>query len=67
MGLPRNSIVLQITDMLKEDSCTSYEIDLIPHRFSWMVHGGFKSIEQAFGDNIAVSNVVSKRISINDT
>lgn len=59
--------VRQITDMLREESSTSYEIDLKPHRFSWMIHGGFKSIEQVLGKNVAVFNVVSRRITINGT
>jgi hypothetical protein len=59
--------VRQITDMLREESSTSYEIDLQPHQFSWAIHGGFKSIEQALGKNVAVFNVVSRRITINGT
>jgi hypothetical protein len=53
--------------MLREESSTSYEIDLKPHQFSWTIHGGFKSIEQALGKNVAVFNVVSRRVTINGT
>jgi hypothetical protein len=59
--------IRQITDMLKEESSTSYEIDLNPHQFSWTIHGGFKSIEQALGKNVAVFDVVSRRITVNGT
>ena len=60
-------VVHQITDMLKEESSMSYEIDLNPHQFLWTIHGGFKSIEQVLGKNVAVFNVVSRRIIINGT
>lgn len=59
--------VHQVTDMLREESSASYEIDLKHHQFYWMVHGGFKSIEQALGKNVAVFNVVSRKIIINGT
>lgn len=57
----------QITDMLKEEPSMSYEIDLKPHQFSWTIHGGFKSIEKALGNNVAVFNVVSRKVTINGT
>lgn len=68
-GPPEKSqqVVRLITDMLRKESSTSYEIDLKPHRFSWAIRGGFKLIEQSLGENIAVFNVVSKRITINGT
>jgi hypothetical protein len=59
--------VHRIIEILREESATSYEIDLKPHQFSWTIHGGFKSIEEALGKNVAVFNVVSKRIAINGT
>ncbi|OAP61190.1 hypothetical protein AYL99_03391 [Fonsecaea erecta] len=59
--------VRRITDILREESSTSYEIDLTPHQFSWTIKGGFKSIEQALGNNVAVFNVVSRSIIINGT
>jgi hypothetical protein len=46
--------VRQISDMLREESSTSYEIDLRSHYLSWMSQGGFKSITQALGNNVAV-------------
>jgi IBR domain, a half RING-finger domain len=60
-------VVRQITDMLREESSSSYEIDLQSHQFSWTIHGGFKSIEQALGKNVAIFNVVSRKITINGT
>jgi CCCH-type zinc finger/IBR domain, a half RING-finger domain/Zinc finger C-x8-C-x5-C-x3-H type (and similar) len=59
--------VRQISDMLREESSASYEIDLKPHQFSWAIHGGFKSIEQVLGKNVSVFDVVSKKITINGT
>ncbi|KAH6700676.1 hypothetical protein BKA61DRAFT_705721 [Leptodontidium sp. MPI-SDFR-AT-0119] len=60
-------VVGQITDMLREESSSSYEIDLKSHQFSWTIHGGFKSIEQALGKKVAIFNVVSRKIIINGT
>ncbi|KAN0091820.1 hypothetical protein V8E51_017667 [Hyaloscypha variabilis] len=60
-------VVRQITDMLREESSSSYEIDLKSHQFSWTIHGGFKSIEQALGKNVAIFNVISRKITINGT
>lgn len=59
--------VRQVTDMLRADSSWTYEIDLKPHQFSWTVRGGFKSIEHALGHDVAVFNVVSRRITITGT
>lgn len=59
--------VRRITDILREESSTGYEIDLKPHQFSWTINGGFKSIEQTLGKNVAVFNVVSRSIIINGT
>jgi hypothetical protein len=68
-GPPENfqQVVRQITDMLREESSSSYEIDLQSHQFSWSIHGGFKSIEHALGRNVAIFNVVSRKITINGT
>lgn len=57
----------RIWDILKEESSRSHEIDLNPSQFSWAIHGGFKIIQQALGNEITVFNVVSKRIGINGT
>jgi hypothetical protein len=60
-------VVRQITEILREESSSSYEIDLKYHQFSWTIRGGFKSIEQALGKNVAIFNVVSRKITINGT
>jgi hypothetical protein len=62
-GPPENfqQVAHEITDMLREES-SSYEIDLKFHQFSWTIHGGFKSIEQALGKNVAIFNVVSSNM-----
>ncbi|RFU27734.1 hypothetical protein B7463_g8590, partial [Scytalidium lignicola] len=57
----------RIIDITREASSTSYEIDLRPNQFSWTIRGGFRNIEQALGNDIAVFNVVSKKITINGT
>lgn len=60
--------IRRITDILREEeSFPGYEIDLNPHQFSWAIKGGFKSIEQALGNNVPVFNVVSRSIIINGT
>lgn len=46
---------------------TGREIDLGPDQFYWTIHGGFGSIVQALGKDVAVFDVVSKRIIINGT
>jgi len=61
------SAIIQVTEMLQQETTTSYEIDLKPPNFAWMLHGGFKSIEQALGKNVAIFNVVSKRVTITGT
>jgi hypothetical protein len=68
-GAPENfqQVARRITDMLREESSSSYEIDLKSHQFSWAIHGGFKSIEQALGKNVAIFNVVSRKITIDGT
>ena len=57
----------RITDMLREESSASYEIDLNSQQFSWSIHGSFRRIEQAMGKGVAVFNVVLKKIIINGT
>jgi hypothetical protein len=68
-GLPEKfqQVVRQITNMLREESSSSYEIDLRSYEFSWIIHGGVKSIEQALGKNVAIFNVVSRKVTINGT
>jgi len=57
----------QITDMLKTECSRRHEIILDHPKFYWTIRGGFKSIEQALGKNIAVFNVISKSIIISGT
>jgi IBR (half RING finger) domain-containing protein len=57
----------RILDMLKNESSTNYEINLNSQQFSWILHGGIKSIEEAVGKNVAVFNVISRSMIINGT
>lgn len=59
--------VRQVTDLLRAESSTSYEIDLKPDQFSRMIQGSFKDVERALGNDIAVFNVVSRRIIVDGT
>jgi hypothetical protein len=59
--------LLQVIDMLKQESATALEINLNPSQFLWVVRGGFGRIEKALGRDCAVFNVVSKTILINGT
>ena len=59
--------VHQVVDVLRSDPSSTWETDLKPHQFSWTVRGGFKSIEQAVGKNVAILNVVSRKITITGT
>lgn len=59
--------VREISNMLKEESLKSYQIDLTPSQFAWTIRGGFKSIEQALGKSVAIFNVVSRSIAVNGT
>jgi len=60
-------VVTRIQDMLKGEFFKSYEIDLEPEKFSQAIHGGFKSIEQALEKDIAVFNVILRKVTINGT
>ncbi|TVY34267.1 ATP-dependent RNA helicase DEAH12-like protein [Lachnellula subtilissima] len=61
-------VVRQITDILKEESLSNFEISLYDeHQFSWTIHGGFKSMVQELGKDVAVFDVVSRKIIINGT
>jgi len=60
-------VIDRITAMLEEKACSSYEIELQPLQFSWTIRGGFKIIEKALGKNVAIFNVVLRKITINGT
>ena len=53
--------------MFKDEQSSSYKIKLAPTQFSWAICGGAEKIEQMFGKNVAVFNVVSKTITVNGT
>jgi hypothetical protein len=53
--------------MLIEESSSSYEIDLNLHQFSLAIDDVFKRIQQALNKDVAVFNVVSRKIAINGT
>lgn len=57
----------RISKMLEEESSTSFEIDLNQYQFTWMIHGGFRSVKQELGENVAVFDVVSRKTTINGT
>ena len=59
-----SQVVNDMTQLLQEESDSSYEIDLKPDNFSWAIYGGFRSIQQALGGNVAVFNVVSRKITV---
>ncbi|TVY16571.1 ATP-dependent RNA helicase DEAH12-like protein [Lachnellula arida] len=61
-------VVRQIADILREESPSIFEIPLHDApQFSWTIRGGFKSIVQALGKDVAVFDVVSRKIIINGT
>lgn len=60
------TVVCRINEIIKGTS-SGYEIDLDPTLFSRAMRGGFKRIEAILGKNVAVFNVVSKKITINGT
>ncbi|TVY34991.1 ATP-dependent RNA helicase-like protein, partial [Lachnellula occidentalis] len=63
-----HQVVRQITDILREESSSIFEIALYDdHQFSWTIRGGFKSIVQELGKDVAVFDVVSRKIIINGT
>ncbi|KAF2196783.1 hypothetical protein GQ43DRAFT_425899 [Delitschia confertaspora ATCC 74209] len=57
-------VVHQIGEMLKEQSCSSYEINLRPDQFAEVMHGGFKNIEHALGRDVAALDVIARKITI---
>lgn len=56
-----------ISTMLEEECRPTYEIKLDPDHFAWMMKGGSKSIERALGTDVAVLDVVSKKMAIRGT
>ncbi|KAK2754687.1 hypothetical protein FQN54_006820 [Arachnomyces sp. PD_36] len=63
----RRQVADYIANMLRKEPSTTYEIELKPHQFSWAAGGGFKDIQQALGDDVAIFNVQAKKITINGT
>ncbi|OAG44198.1 hypothetical protein AYO21_01655 [Fonsecaea monophora] len=59
--------IAHIREALKDESSLSSHIDLSPEQFSRMIRGGFKSVEQALGRNVAVFDVISKRLTVGGT
>ncbi|KAL8804073.1 MAG: hypothetical protein Q9182_002786 [Xanthomendoza sp. 2 TL-2023] len=59
--------VTQISNMLSGASSLHYQLDLNPLQFCWAIHGGFKRIQQVLPKDVAVFDVVSRRIAINGT
>ncbi|KAH8701348.1 hypothetical protein GQ44DRAFT_693493 [Phaeosphaeriaceae sp. PMI808] len=67
---PDNKIrqtVSRIGDMLNVESSSSYNIDLNDHQFSWAIHGGFKELQRALTKDVAVFNVVARKIIVYGT
>ncbi|KAF2847212.1 hypothetical protein T440DRAFT_457067 [Plenodomus tracheiphilus IPT5] len=59
--------VIRIVNLVQQETTSHHKIDLQPHSLAWAVQGGFRKIEQALGVNVAVLDVVSRRITINGT
>lgn len=59
--------VRRVLDLLGEASSPSHDINLRAQQFKRMIQGGFKDVERALGKNVAVFNVVLKKITINGT
>lgn len=57
----------RIGNLLRQETTLHHGIDLQPHDLSWAVQGGFKKIEQQLGKNVAMLDVVSKKITISGT
>jgi hypothetical protein len=57
----------QVTDIFEHDISASFEIDLTSEQFSWVVKGGFKTMQQALGKEIPVFNIVTRRVTIHGT
>lgn len=62
-----NVTVQKLTHMLKDESSSMYAIDLKPHQFSWMIRGGYTSIEKELGKHIAGLDIVQKRLTVTGT
>ncbi|KAL1600646.1 hypothetical protein SLS60_007034 [Paraconiothyrium brasiliense] len=59
--------VLRVADLLKEETATMHDIDLNPVQFAWAIRGGFKSIQHTLGGDVAVFDIISKKIAIHGT
>jgi hypothetical protein len=68
-GPPENiqPAILRVSEMLREEFSSSFEIDLNAHQISWMMQGGFKRLEHDLGKGVLIFNAVSKIITINGT
>jgi hypothetical protein len=56
-----------VSELVKKESSTAYEIALDPSQLTWALQGGFNMVEKDLGRNIANLNVVSMKIIINGT
>ncbi|KAK5266905.1 hypothetical protein LTR99_006137 [Exophiala xenobiotica] len=56
-----------ISAMLEKECQPTYEIDLDRNQFAWVMKGGSKGIEQVLGNDVAVLDVVSKKMVIRGT
>jgi hypothetical protein len=59
--------VRRVTDLLTKEPATVHYISLDPAQFPWAIRGGFKSIQQTLGEDVAAFDIVSKRITIHGT
>ena len=59
--------VRQVSEALEVETSIDNEIILEPQQFRRMIQGGFKHVERALGENVAVFNVVLRKITVNGT
>ena len=59
--------VCRVHDILRAESSSCYEIDLNPHQFRRMIQGGFKHVDGVLGKDVAIFNVILRKIIINGT
>ena len=59
--------LLQVSQMLSTESSSSYEVELTPQQFGWMMCGGYNSITTELGKSVAVLDIVSKKLTITGT
>ncbi|KAJ4360887.1 uncharacterized protein N0V89_001455 [Didymosphaeria variabile] len=57
----------RVKDLLKNEPATVHDINLNTVQFAWAIQGGFKSVQQTLGDDVAVFDIVSKKIAIHGT